>query len=236
MPSHPALIACSHGTHFAEGREAIHALLALLKLPGTRVAEAFVDVQEPSVDEVVAAMAGPAVIVPLLLSAGFHTGVDIARAARSRGGVVATDPLGPHPLLAEVLSARLDEAGLEARDHVVLAAAGSSRPEAAVHVERMRDLLAARIPNPVTVGYAAGADPRIGAAVQTARAAGAGRVVAASYVLAPGHFANVVAAAGADVVTAPLAPDPRIADVIAERYRAAARLLETAPDLSVTHL
>lgn len=216
------LIACSHGTRFQEGRDAIHALIAQVQhlLPDVRIAEAFVDVQDPSIDDVVAAVEGPAVIVPLLLSAGFHTGIDIARAARTRDDVVATDPLGPHPLLAETLLTRLTEAGLRKGDHVVLAAAGSSRPEAAAHVERMRDLLAPLLAQPLTVGYAAGADPRIPVAVEAARAAGAERVVAASYVLAPGFFANEVAAAGADVVTAPLGADVRVAEVIAERYRA----------------
>lgn len=217
----PTLIACSHGTRFAEGRQAIHALIDQVRalLPDVPIAEAFVDVQEPSIDDVVAATEGPAVIVPLLLSAGFHTGVDIARAARTREDVVATDPLGPHPLLAEVLAERLAESGVAEGDHVVLAAAGSSRPEASVDVERTRDLLAPLMPHPPTVGYAAGADPRIAVAVAAARDAGARRVVAASYVLAPGFFANLVAEAGADVVTSPLAPDVRVAQVVVERYR-----------------
>ena len=115
------LIACSHGTRFPEGRDAIHALIAQVErlLPDVRIAEAFVDVQEPSIDDVVAGAEGPAVIVPLLLSAGFHTGVDIARAARTRDDVVATDPLGPHPLLAETLLARLREAGLRDGDFIL---------------------------------------------------------------------------------------------------------------------
>ncbi|WP_345750461.1 sirohydrochlorin chelatase [Microbacterium rhizophilus] len=223
------LIACSHGTRFAEGRAAIHALIARAAelLPGVAIAEAFVDVQDPSIDDVVAAVEGPAVIVPLLLSAGFHTGIDIARAARTREDVVATEPLGPHPLLAETLLTRLEEIGLRDGDHVVLAAAGSSRPEAAVHVRRMRDLLAALIRQPVTVGYAAGADPRIAVAVEAARAAGAERVIAASYVLAPGFFANEVAAAGADITTAPLGADERIAEIIAARYRAGVAAVAT---------
>src|SRR3546814_1126421 len=82
-------------------------------------------------------------------------------------------------------------------DHVVLAAAGSSDPAAAVDVEHMRLLLQERLDVPVTVGYAAGAQPRIADAVAQARAAGATRVVAASYVLAPGYFADVVRHAGA---------------------------------------
>src|SRR3546814_17267833 len=72
-------------------------------------------------------------------------------------------------------------------DHVVLAAAGSSDPAAAVDVEHMRLLLQERLDVPVTVGYAAGAQPRIAAAVAQARAAGATRAVAASHVLAPGY-------------------------------------------------
>ncbi|WP_309069109.1 CbiX/SirB N-terminal domain-containing protein [Microbacterium sp.] len=224
------LIACSHGTRFQEGRDAIHDLIAHVRqlLPGVEIAEAFVDVQEPSIDHVVAGTDGPAVIVPLLLSAGFHTGVDIARAARIRDDVTATAPLGPHPLLAETLVARLHEAGLRDGDHIVLAAAGSSRPAAAEHVERMRELLAILLPHPVTVGYAAGADPQIPAAVAAARASGARRVVAASYVLAPGYFANEVAGAGADVATAPLGADPRVAQVIAERYLSAIPALTAA--------
>ena len=222
------LIACSHGTRFPEGRDAIRALIAQVQtaLPGVTIAQAFVDVEEPSVDDVVASVEGPAVIVPLLLSAGFHTGVDIARAARTRPDVVATDPLGPHELLAQTLKQRLEDSGLQDDDHVVLAAAGSSRPAAAVHVEQMRDLLAPLLRQPLTVGYAAGAVPRIATAVQAAREAGAARVVAASYVLAPGFFAREVAAAGADVVTPPLGADERVARVVAERYRSGVAALE----------
>lgn len=46
-------------------------------------------------------------------------------------------------------------------------------------------------------------------------------MIAASYVLAPGFFAGKVARAGADAVTAALAPDIRVAGIVAERYRAA---------------
>jgi sirohydrochlorin ferrochelatase len=58
-------------------------------------------------------------------------------------------------------------------------------------------------------------------AVAAARAAGAARVVVAAYLLAPGHFADRLAAAGADAVTAPLLPDDRVASVLLDRYDAA---------------
>lgn len=225
----PILIACSHGTSSLEGRAAISALVDRVRamLPEVRVDEAFVDVQEPEIDAVVAAVpAGAAsVVVPVLLSTGFHTRVDIARAvAAAPGPCVATAALGPHPLLAELLAERLHAAGLDAAtDEVVLAAAGSSDPAAAVDVAAMAELLAARLGRPVTAGFAAGAGTRIAEAVSAAREAGAKRVFAASYVLAPGHFAGVIAAGGADVVTPPLAPEDAVAAVIVERYRAAAR-------------
>ncbi|GLJ80572.1 sirohydrochlorin chelatase [Microbacterium imperiale] len=225
----PILIACSHGTSSLEGRAAISALVDRVRamLPEVRVDEAFVDVQEPEIDAVVAAVpAGAAsVVVPVLLSTGFHTRVDIARAvAAAPGPCVATAALGPNPLLAELLAERLHAAGLDAAtDAVVLAAAGSSDPAAAVDVAAMAELLAARLGRPVTTGFAAGAGTRIAEAVSAAREAGAKRVFAASYVLAPGHFAGVIAAGGADVVTPPLAPEDAVAAVIVERYRAAAR-------------
>jgi sirohydrochlorin ferrochelatase len=199
-------------------------------LPRIRVEEAYVDVQHPEVDEVVDRWAplDSAVVVPLLLSTGFHTKVDIARAVGAHPGrALATPALGPHELLVSVLADRLAAVGLAADDAVVLAAAGSSEPAAAVAVAAVAEALGRRLGRPVTAGYAAGAGTRIDAAVAAARAAGAERVVLASYVLAPGYFADVIARAGGDAVTAPLAPDERLAAIVVDRYRAA--LSELAP-------
>ncbi|HLS93605.1 MAG TPA: CbiX/SirB N-terminal domain-containing protein, partial [Microbacterium sp.] len=81
----PALVCCSHGTDSPEGRAVISAIVDDARvLVGTPTYETYVDVQYPQIDEVVASFDGPAVIVPLLLSPGFHTSVDIGRAAASR--------------------------------------------------------------------------------------------------------------------------------------------------------
>src|SRR6202030_2247536 len=85
----------------------------------------------------------PAVVVPLLLTAAYHSKADIpaqlAAAAAARPGldVVCAGTLGPHPLLLAALERRLREAGAaagdavaRARTGVVLAAAGSSDPAA----------------------------------------------------------------------------------------------------------
>lgn len=223
--SGPALVCCAHGTDSPEGRATISSLVEGVRaLSGAETFETYVDVQHPQVDEVVASVAGPAVVVPLLLSPGFHTAVDIGRATAGRDDVVASATLGPHPLLVDAIAERLHDAGLREGDHVVLAASGSSRPEAAAAVDEARDALRWLIDAPVTTGFASGAAQKVGAAVRAAREAGAGRVVIASYVLAPGHFAGLIASAGADVVTAPLgvAPhggaEPRLVQTILQRY------------------
>lgn len=220
------LIACSHGTRFAEGRAEITRIRDALRraLPAVRVREAYVDVEQPDVAGVVerAAREGAVIVLPLLLSTGFHTSVDIARAVEPWPAVLAAAPLGPHESLVMALRDRLAElsggdAGHRPGDHVVLAAAGSSDPAAAQAVERMREMLARFLPSPVSIGYGAGCAPSIPEAVASARATGAHRVIAASYVLAPGHFATLVTDAGADLVSAPLGAHPAVIQVAAER-------------------
>lgn len=227
--SAPVLVGCSHGTDDLAGRAAIATILDDVRAlrPDLDVREAFVDVQQPEVADVVAAAladGGAAVVVPLLLSVGYHVRVDIA-AAVDRPGAAAAVPLGPDPRLVDVLADRLEAAGLACDDAVVLAAAGSSVAAAAVAVEEVAAGLARRLGRPVTVGYGAGAHPRVPVAVAQARAGlpPGGRVVVASYLLAPGYFLDRVREAGADVVAEPLAPDGRLAAIVLDRYDAAAR-------------
>ncbi|WP_315095378.1 sirohydrochlorin chelatase [uncultured Cellulomonas sp.] len=224
----PVLVGCSHGTDDVAGRAAVRSILTGVAAvrPGLDVREAFVDVQEPEVADVVAYAlendAPGAVVVPLLLSVGFHVKVDIA-AAVDQPGATAASPLGPDPRLVDILVDRLEAAGLAPDDSVVLAAAGSTDPAAALAVESVAAGLADRLEQPVTLGYGAGAEPRVPAAVATARAdlPPGGRVVVASYLLAPGYFYDRVRESGADVVSAPLAPDGRLVDIVLDRYDAA---------------
>ncbi len=219
----PVLVGCSHGTDSTAGRAAIRSILddVVAARPDLDVREAFVDVQQPEVADVVAdALAhAPAVVVPLLLSVGFHTKVDVA-AAVEPPGAAASRPLGPDPRLVAILADRLAAAGLRDADAVVLAAAGSSEPASADAVRVVAEGLADRLGRPVHVGFGAGAHPRVPVAVAEARAAlvDDGRVVVASYLLAPGYFLDRVREAGADVVTDALAPDPRLAAVVLDRY------------------
>ena len=215
----PALVACAHGTRDPAGRKAVDALRAAVVAarPGVRVVEAYVDVQEPALPDVLRGL-GPAVVVPLLLSAGFHVHVDIAGAVDAGGpDVQAARPLGPDPVLVDVLAQRLGDAGLDGDHSVLLAAAGSSVPRAVAHVERTALLLADRVGREVTPVYASAAEPRVESAVAELTAAGR-RVAVASYLLAPGHFQDRLRATRADVVTAPLLPHPAIAELVLRRY------------------
>jgi sirohydrochlorin ferrochelatase len=225
----PVLVACAHGTRNPTGRRLIAALaLAARRLrPGLTTTAAFVDVQPPTVADVVAELSAagrPAVVVPLLLSGGYHVHVDIAGAVARAPGTVAARPLGPDPRLADVLHDRLVQAGADPNHPltaVVVAAAGSSDVRAVADVETTADLLQGTWAGPVTTGYGSAAAPTVPDAVAAARRAGAERVVVASYLLAPGHFHDKLAGAGADLVTAPLLPDDRIAAVLLDRYDSA---------------
>lgn len=217
----PTLVACAHGTRSAQGQAVVAALVADLRRlrPGLEVREAFVDVQEPEIGTAVPEQVA-SVVTPLLLSTGVHVRHDIGAAVADRPSRAA-EPLGPDPRLADVLAQRLVEAGATGADHVVLAAAGSSDPAAADAVRVVLAALRERWPGPVTVGFGAAAQPSVTEAVQTAREAGAARVVVAAYLLAPGHFHSALHRAGADLVTEPLGPHPVLARIALDRYDAA---------------
>jgi sirohydrochlorin ferrochelatase len=226
----PVLVGCAHGTRGAAGRRTVADVLLAVRAerPGLDVEAAFVDVQAPAVADVVARLAAAgrrSVVVPLLLSPGYHVNVDIARAVSPVAGAVAADPLGPDDRLAELLAERLRDAGAGPRDGVVLAAAGSSDPASAAATGRAVALLQERWEGAVVAGYGASAAPSVAQAVSELRSAGVARVAVAAYLLAPGHFHDCLARAGADVVTDPLcgpgAPDDRVVRIVLDRYDAA---------------
>jgi sirohydrochlorin ferrochelatase len=233
----PIMIACAHGTSSPLGGAEVNGLrvdISSLR-PGLDVREAYVDVQDPDLVDVMAGLpeGEAAVIVPLLLSVGFHTKVDIAKAARSREGSSASEPLGPDPRLAEILDQRLREAGATEHDAVVLAAAGSTNPKASVSVEELAEHLRALRGNRIVPAYGAAAKPSVPDAVASLRAEypggeGQGRVIIASYLLAHGFFHDQLAKAEADIVTEPLLPSKLMAQIALDRYDAAVAAADAA--------
>ncbi|GAB2607155.1 hypothetical protein Aab01nite_02500 [Paractinoplanes abujensis] len=214
----PTLIAVAHGTRSPAGQAQIRDLAARVaaRRPGLDVRLCYADVQEPRVAEV-APLLPDAVVVPLLLSAGYHVRVDIADAVAGLPTPV-TRPLGPDDVLRDSLLRHLPPA-----DAVVLAAAGSSDLAWRADVEALAAGLGGH------AGYVSGPGPRVPDVVAGLRARGARRIAIAAYLLADGLFYRTLTQAGADHVTPPLCADPTVTDLVLERYdsvltTAAARL------------
>lgn len=217
---------------------------------GLDVRAAFLDHCAPSLPQVLGSLSAdgdpktwaPAVVVPLLLTAAYHSKADIpaqlAAAAAARPGldVVSAGTLGPHALLLAALERRLREAGVAVDDPgeagpaatgVVLAAAGSSDPAANATIADLAARWAReRGWRAVVPAYASAAGPRPAEAVRALRDAGADRVAVATYLLAPGYFADKIrdGALGGEaaVVSGVLGAAPEVADVVLDRYLAAA--------------
>ena len=193
------VLATSHGTDSVAGREAIalirEQVRSLLdqRTDGVeyRVHEAYVDVESPSVDDAAATLPKdePCVIVPILLSTGFHTQVDLRRAARASGieRIVIAESLGPDSRLARLARTRLEEAGWtpENGSVVVQGAAGSSRADGRADMERAAELLSEALGTQVQHGFIASIDPKFHEVVAEYKPE-----FAATYLLAEGFFAS----------------------------------------------
>ena len=229
MPA-PALIAISHGTASPAGQAAVAALVDTVAatLPEVHVRLGHVDVQQPDVAASLDALATdePAVIVPLLLSAGYHVRVDLREQSAGHAGVAISAALGPDPRLVDVLVSRLAVLDPAPADAIVLAVAGSSDDRANEDCRVTARMLSERLGRDVSVGFLAAAEPRLGPAVESAREGGRSAVVA-NYLLAPGYFHDLaVRLAGTSPVARPLldddAPAAPLVDLVVDRYRESA--------------
>ena len=180
----------AHGTRSAAGRAVVADLVAAVgaKRPGLDVRLAFVDVVEPFLADVVAAVPGPLIVVPALLSRGFHVRVDIPSALASRDDARATAPLGPDRAVSVALADRLTTArrpGASAAPNVVLVATGSSDPDAAEDLQAAAADLARLLDRPVRVGVMSGPGEDFSAVIARA---GPQDVDVVPYLLADGVF------------------------------------------------
>lgn len=213
------LVAVAHGTADARGRRTVHELVREMgqQRPDVRMSMAFVDVDHPALESVaerVVADGNEAVVVPLLLSTGYHVRVDV-RGICARTGAVPAGPLGPDPMLVDVLADRLGPLG--GVDRVVLAAAGSSDTRTLLDCELTAALLASWTGRPVDVGYVSGRGRRLGDVLEEPS-----RTAVATYLLAPGFFADqvrrIAQREGVVTCTEPLGADPRVARLALRRY------------------
>ncbi|GGT48085.1 sirohydrochlorin chelatase [Streptomyces purpureus] len=225
----PPLIAVAHGSRHPGAVTAVQALLDRVRelRPGLDVRLGHIELNAPLLDHTLAGVDGDAVLVPLLLSRGYHVTHDLPAAALAapHARVRIARPLGPHPLLVEALRDRLVEAGWRAEDGdsgaagVVLAAAGSRDPASAADTRRTAALLGERLGGvPVVPAYASAAAPSVPAAVRALAARGRHHIAVASYFTAPGLFATRSAAAAPGPAAAPLGDHPAVARLVLHRY------------------
>ena len=238
----PVLVAVAHGSTDPRASATIAELAAVARerSPGLDLRTAFLGHAPPSLPQVLGTIEADreVTVLPLLLTAAYHSKADIprvlARTSLRRVSYGAT--LGPHPLLLDALDRRLAEAlpssgpisGLgvhldPARTAVVLAAAGSSDPEANATIAQMAARWQARTGwLAVRPAYASAAEPSPAAAVAGLLRDGAPRVVVATYLLAPGLFADRIRhtalAAGAAAVSPALGACAEVADVMLDRF------------------
>lgn len=228
----PALVAVAHGTRDAAGRKVVADLLDDVRrgMPGVDVITAWLELVNPGLHEVMAGMEQPAVVVPLLLSTGYHVSIDVPSAATLSGAAVhVAAPLGPDRNLARAMTARLRAAGALPGDGVVLAAAGSTDPAGLADVEQAAAFLRSEWGPQVTFAYLSAAGPDVPAAVEHLRQTGARRVCVAPYLLAPGRFSrrvmDLAAATGATTVAPVLGGHRLVTDLVVLRYQQGLRAL-----------
>ncbi len=256
--SHQVLVAVAHGSADPRAAAAVTDLMALaaeraaargLHLPEVRTA--YLGHAAPSLPQVMGSIgSGRVTVLPLLLTAAYHSKTDIPRAlARLAGGLPRLQlsygaTLGPHPLLLSALERRLAEADplghagprRRAQTGVVLAAAGSTDPAANATITSLGAQWQARAGwfavRAASAAAATAEAPTPAEAVTGLLHAGARRVLVATYLLAPGVFADRIRAsalaAGAAAVAPALGALPEVAEVFLDRCQEAATLRRRA--------
>ncbi|RSN51208.1 sirohydrochlorin chelatase [Actinomadura sp. WAC 06369] len=236
------MVAVAHGSRDPRAAATVAELLRAVRIrrPDVPVLPSFLDHGPPAPDRVLEGLVRDgaadgdgteAVVLPLLLTAAYHSKTDIpgvlarVRSRRPRLRLHTAGTLGPHPLLTAALERRLAEAGVRPGSPdtaVVVVSAGSSDASANATVAALADRWRARGWWDAAAAYASAAGPKPGEAVAALREAGAPRVVVASYFLAPGYFTDKVEdaalSAGADAVSPPLGAAPEVAELVVRRY------------------
>lgn len=212
------LVTVAHGTRHAPGNEVARELTVLAgALLGVPARVSYVELCEPLLTDVMEEVDEPAVVVPLLLSTGFHLTTDLPNAVeRARVPVTVAPSLGPDPLLARTQVVRLLLAGARPGQDVVLVAAGSRDRAAVTDLELARHHLAEAWEGRVRLAALAGPLPR---PVEVVRPGDA----VSPYLLAEGFFAGRVRdeCRTASVVADVLGPHPLVAELVAARAVAA---------------
>ncbi|MER7606514.1 CbiX/SirB N-terminal domain-containing protein [Nocardioides sp. NPDC127503] len=212
------LVVVAHGTRQLLGN-AVASIIAKRagRVLGMESKAAYVELCEPLLTDVLAD-GQPSVVVPLLLSTGYHIKVDLPQAAEGLP-VAMGRALGPDPLLASAQVSRLVAAGAVPGQPVVLVAAGSNDPSARADIAAAGQMLEKAWGGPVRVATVSGSGaPPIDQVVRP------GGDAVSPYLLAPGFFSDLVrsrsSAAGAETVADVIGPHPDVIELVVRRAAA----------------
>ncbi|MFE9323759.1 sirohydrochlorin chelatase [Nocardia sp. NPDC052278] len=232
----PALIAVAHGSRDPRSAATMSAVVADIAAarPDIDVRLAFLDLNAPSVDQVVNAVAAQghthAVVAPLLLGSAYHARVDLpgllagARTAHPQLVLTQADVLGPDPRLITTLRDRILaalESAVSPRHGetlgVVVAAVGAAAAANARTSDVARQLAA--MTGWLTEVCFATTEPSVTQAISRLRARGAEGVLVAPWFLAPGLLTDRLVAAAPEVVHAQvIGPDTALTEIVWDRY------------------
>ena len=229
------LLGVAHGSR-DEGSQAVVRdllVLAAAQRPGLRAEAAFVDNASPSIKAALARLAAEGerdvFVVPLLLGAASHSKTDVAASVQAGRFAHPTmtlrygRPLGPHPVVVDVLARRLAEAGVSDLP-VLLVAGGSLDPDANAGVAATARLLwEGRAFASVDYAFVSATGPSVPQALERLAAQGVQRVALSRYFLGPGYLPDkaeaLARATGMDVViTQVLGVSQGLATLVLGRY------------------
>lgn len=226
----PTLLAVAHGTVNPNGLAEIRRLLNIVrtKRPELSVELCWLERAEPLFADLLATISGPVVVVPVLLSTGYHVKVDIGAIVAERPQTAIAEQLGPDQRITAVVFDRLMAGRGPDELDVVLLSAGSTDPDAAQQLRQVADDLQQ------TIRQAEGSRMT----VYPCSLSGEGDrgtelpdvAEVANYLLAPGRFNDMLQAYASDWLASdyaapPIGAHPKVADVICDRYDEAARTL-----------
>jgi sirohydrochlorin cobaltochelatase len=246
----PALLIAGHGTRDPEGVAGFTALTKRLTAQTEAdgepldVAGGFIELSVPPLRDAVSGLVEQGhrtlVAVPLMLSAAGHSKGDVPAAlarekARHPGLIVRYGrPLGPHPVLLNLLAERISAAAQELPEPyaVLLVGRGSTDPDANAEVcKDTRMLWEGRGYELTETAFVSLARPSVAEGLERCRRLGARRIVVARYFLFAGVLPDRVAAQAAAYARAHpglniqyadvLGDCDEIAGLVAERYREA---------------
>lgn len=216
LKSIPPLVMVAHGSRREEARHSIDRLrdLVVAIRPGLQVFASYIELCDPLFPSILRELSQSAIIVPLLLTHGFHLATDV-RAVAYENGFETSEPLGPDSKLIDLLNLRLKQAGTPDDASIILAAAGSKDKASNKDVELVAQALSRLRGVTVKVGFIGSAMPNF---FEVARKIQDRNIAVSPYLLSPGKFSESLANCGMPWIAEPLGIHQLIAQLILDRY------------------